>query len=92
MTDATVISISPVADVADIPNLHAAILHAFESGGPIHLALENPNDPLHRVSPLVLQLLVSASRTVQADRLRLNPAAAAEVERCDAPQRLHREV
>ncbi|WP_299815483.1 hypothetical protein [uncultured Jannaschia sp.] len=61
--------------VAGVPDVHARLVSAVNAADPSgHLEIDLADGP---VAPLALQLVVSAVRSVPADRLTLGPRAAA---------------
>jgi hypothetical protein len=91
LTHTATITISATAGAAEMPGLHAALLRAVEDGARVILEIEHDSDVRSRLSPLALQLIVSARRTLPPDMLDLDAAAAAALERAQQPQRLPEE-
>lgn len=91
MTHTATITISPTSGAAEIPEPHAALLRAIEDGARIALRLGRQDGASPRLSPLALQLIISARRTLPPDMLDLDAAAFAALEHAEQPQRLPEE-
>jgi hypothetical protein len=91
MTHTATITISPTAGAAEMPELHAALMRAIEDGARIALRLERQDDVRPRLSPLALQLVFSARRTLPPGMLDLDAATVAALGRAEQPQCLPEE-